>query len=291
MSKKGGQKTRKRFRPSYFYSILMVALVLFLLGIMGLGVILGGDTVSGVKENFEIRIILKKDMEASAIDLLHKQVNSRVYVKSSKYIDEEEAIRRYKEWYDESPMEVLDENILPAEIDIHLFAPYVNEDSISKIRVEISAWKGVEGLTYDDQVVNNLNKAIKIAFGAVAALFFLLLLIAISLIDSTIRLSMYSSRFLIKSQQLIGATRGFIIRPYLQRGVLNGLISGMIGISLLICLYLLIEELTGYELSRTGMIELGGIFIGLILIGVVISTWSTYKSVLKYLKMRLDDLY
>jgi cell division transport system permease protein len=187
---------------------------------------------------------------------------------------------------------VLDYNPLPASIDFYLEPAYVNKDSLNKITREITKNFIISEVKYPDAVVSNLNNIVKKTGYFLLALAGVLALIVIILIDNTIKLAMFSNRFLIKTMQMVGATRWFISKPFDTKAILNGLASAIIAIAALALIIYGVENWWLPEIKAlrdNGMLAL--LFTGLILIGISITFISTHRSVTKYLKMKLDDLY
>lgn len=188
--------------------------------------------------------------------------------------------------------ELLDENPLPASIDFNLKNMYVQKDTIAAIKADLEQRQlVVESVKYPAFVVEKMGSSVRVGLIAFAALAALFCILSIVLIDNTIRLAMFSNRFLIKTMQMVGATRGFIARPLTMRAVLNGLIAALIAIFLIYGLMMLSEYFLPYlsDLRDNGKVII--LFAFLILLGISITLFSTYRSVVKYLKMKLDELY
>ena len=291
MSQEGGVGRRK-FSPGIIFSIVGVSLVLLLLGIMGwffLNFKQLGDTF---KEDIRISAYLRTTNKDS-IAALQQYVASQPYAKNVTYVNKETAKAIWNKENNEDWNKILDYNPLPESIDFYAKANYVNIDSLQKISSNLMAQYGsqISELTYPQILVNNMNeKAAKLGLVFLVVAIVLCLIVIVS-IDNTIRLTMYSNRFLIKTMQMVGATRGFIAKPMNIRAIVNGLISAVIAIGILFGLIQWAESQFP-QLKLIHNIFLTVIlFGGIILIGVGISLFSTHRSVVKYLKMRLDDLY
>jgi cell division transport system permease protein len=215
------------------------------------------------------------------------------YAKNVEYIDKEKAKTIWNKENNEDWSKILDVNPLPESIDFFAKAAYVNPDSLSKISESIASnfKNDVADIQYPKSLVTNLNeRATKVGFIFLVMSIILSTIVIIS-IDNTIRLAMFSNRFLIKTMQMVGATRNFISKPLVIRALLNGLISAFIAIFLL---FGLIQWATAQFPQLQTLQGIGNsliLFGGLIIIGVGISVLSTYRSVVKYLKMKLDELY
>ncbi len=288
-----GKASSKRSKPSYIYSIVGVALVLFIMGILGWMFLNFKSVGNAFKEDIRISAYLRT-LNKDTIGQIQQYITNQPYSKNVKYVNKDTAKLIWsKEGNNEDWAKILDYNPLPESIDFYLKSDYVNQDSLNMISAGIMRIWGnhVDELQYPKTLVNNLNERaskLGLIFIVVAAL---LCAVVIVSIDNTIRLAMFSNRFLIKTMQMVGATRGFISKPMNIRAVLNGLISALIAIVLLFVLIQWAErqfpQLTLIRDTKLTLILFGG----MILIGVGISLFSTHRSVIKYLKMSLDDLY
>jgi cell division transport system permease protein len=287
-----GTSALKRSKPNYIYSIVGVAIVLFIMGIMGWLFLNLQSIGDSFKEDIRISVYVRT-ADKNTVGAIEKFIASQPYAKNVEYINKEKAKAIWNKENNEDWAKILDSNPLPESVDFFAKADYVNTDSLTKITaaIENTFSKDVADIQYPKSLVTNLNeRATKIGVIFLVMSIILCIIVIIS-IDNTIRLAMYSNRFLIKTMQMVGATRNFISKPLLIRALLNGLISAFIAIFLL---FGLIEWATT-QFPQIGMLQ--GIsnslilFGGLILLGVGISVFSTYRSVLKYLKMKLDELY
>lgn len=287
-----GTSALKRSKPNYIYSIVGVAIVLFIMGIMGWLFLNLQSIGDSFKEDIRISVYVRT-ADKNTVGAIEKFIASQPYAKNVEYINKEKAKAIWNKENNEDWAKILEANPLPESIDFFAKADYVNTDSLTKITaaIESAFSKDVADIQYPKSLVTNLNeRATKIGVIFLVMSIILCIIVIIS-IDNTIRLAMYSNRFLIKTMQMVGATRNFISKPLLIRALLNGLISAFIAIFLL---FGLIEWATT-QFPQIGMLQ--GIsnslilFGGLILLGVGISVFSTYRSVLKYLKMKLDELY
>ncbi len=287
-----GKSSLKRSKPSFIYSIIGVALVLFLLGIMGWIFLNISSVGNAFKEDIRLSAYLRT-MNKDTIGQIQQFISSKPYAKGVVYVDKSNAKVIWNKENNEDWAKILDSNPLPESIDFYAKASYVNRDSLVKISDELMAAYGnqITELQYPKSLVTNLNERaskIGLVFLVIAIL---LCVIVIFSIDNTIRLAMFSNRFLIKTMQMVGATRGFISKPMNIQAVINGLISSLIAIALLFTLIGWAES--QFEpLKAIRDINLTLIlFFGMIVLGVGISVFSTHRAVLKYLKMKLDELY
>jgi cell division transport system permease protein len=286
-----GKSSIKRGKPSYFMSVLGVTLVLFLLGIMGWLVINANKLGDHFKESVEVRAFLRGDLNPKDSVALMKYIAARPYVKSIEFVTKEAGKKKYIIDGGEDWRVVLDENPLPNGIFFRIKRQYVHLDTLAAIKKDLEQQTYVSDVQYPKALVDKLNKNIRIVSIGLLVLVILVSLVVIFLIDNTIRLAMFSNRFLIKTMQMVGATRWFIARPLNIKAIINGAISGAIASALLYIVVLIAEGSVAWlkTIHDTGLLLL--LFFILILIGIGITLFSTNRSVLKYLKMKLDDLY
>jgi len=291
MSEQLGKVKVKRFRPSYIYSIISVSLVLFMIGLLGLIVIHAHRLSEYFKENVEIAVIFKDDAKEIDIYKFQKQLEANDYVKKSTYVSKEAAAEELSKEYNEDFIEMLGYNPLYASVNLNLYADYANPDSIAWIEKEILQNANVREVYYQHSLLQKINANVnKIGIGMLF-ISILFVIIAITLIDNTIRLAMYSNRFLIKSMQMVGAMRWFIIKPFIRKSIVNGVISSLIAITLLIAFIFYAQQNIEELKVLQDNIRITFLFMFVILIGIFISWISTHLSVRKYLRMKLDDLY
>jgi cell division transport system permease protein len=283
--------TGKKAKPSYVYAIIGISLVLFLLGTLGWLVINGRGLSRVFKEDIQVEVILHDNTRDEMIRQLQSVLDKQPFVRKSEIITKEEAGKRFMAEGGEDFKELLDFNPLYSSIVLNLNSDYVNKDSLDKIKQFVMQSNIVRDVSYPNTVVEKMNsnfRKIGIILGCISLLLFIVVII---LIDNTVRLAMFSNRFLVKTMQMVGATRWFISRPFDQRAVLNGLISG--GISV-IGLWLVISFSESQLPSLKALHEpilLALLMFGMIIVGILISVLSTHRSVTKYLKMHVDDLY
>lgn len=287
-----GKASAKRSKPSYFMAILGVTIVLFFVGVFGWLLLNASRYTEELKEDIKLQVYLRRSATQADVDTLMQYIKSRPYTKTVEFIDKETAKKQWMEKEETDFQELLDENPLPASIDFNLKNMYVQKDTIAAIKADLEQRQLViESVKYPAFVVEKMGSSVRaglIVFASLAALFCIL---SIILIDNTIRLAMYSNRFLIKTMQMVGATRGFIARPLNMRAVLNGLIAALIAIGLIYGLMMLSEYFLPYLGDLRDNSKVTILFGFLILLGISITLFSTYRSVVKYLKMKLDELY
>jgi cell division transport system permease protein len=272
-------------------SILGVTLVLFFLGIIGWLVINANKLGDHFKESVEVRAYLRGDLNPKDSVALLNYISSKPYVKAIEYVSKEAGKKRYLDDGGEDWSKVLDENPLPNAIYFRIKKQYVQLDTLANIKKDIEQQTYVSDVVYPEALVGKLNKNIRVVSIALLTLVVIISLVVIFLIDNTIRLAMFSNRFLIKTMQMVGATRGFIAKPLNIRAVINGAISGLIASVALYIVILIAENSVDWlkAIHDSGMLFL--LFATLIIVGIGITVFSTHRSVIKYLRMKLDDLY
>lgn len=281
----------KKAKPSYIYAIIGISLVLFLLGTLG-WLVLNGRTLTRVfKEEVQVEVILHDNTRDEMMLKLNAVLEQQPFIKKTQVITKEEAAQKFFEAGGEDFTELLDYNPLYPSILLNLKAAYVNPQSLEDIKQFIMQSNIVRDVSHPNVIVDNMNdnfRKIGIILGSIALLLFVVVVI---LIDNTVRLAMFSNRFLIKTMQMVGATRWFITRPFDRRAILNGLISGVIAMTGLWIVIAYAENLLPSLkiLHNTSSIAL--LMLSMIVLGILISVVSTHRSVLKYLKMHVDDLY
>lgn len=281
----------RRAASSSFTTIISIALVLFMLGLLGLIILHAKKLSDYVKESIGFSIILKENVKEVDIVQLQKTLDATEYVKYTEYITKEQAAESLKEDLGEDFISFLGYNPLLASIDVYLQADYANNDSIAWIEKELTANNKVKEVIYQKSLIKMVNENIKKISLVILGFSALLLLIAIALINNTIRLSIYSKRFLIKTMQLVGATKSFIRRPFVWKGILHGLLGSFIAIALLIgVIYLAQREVPElFELQDTDLFL--AMFAIVVVLGIFMAWLSTTLAVRKYLRLKTEDLY
>jgi cell division transport system permease protein len=273
-------------------SILGVTIVLFFVGIFGWLLLNFSRYTDNLKENVKMQVYLRKTATEADIDSMKSLLSTQPYTRTVEYIDKETAKARWLEGGDSDFSEFLDENPLPNHFDITLKGNYVQKDTMVNIKAAIEAQDVVvEQVKYPNKVVETIGSSVRVGliiFAIIAAIFCIL---SIVLIDNTIRLAMYSNRFLIKTMQMVGATRNFIARPMNTRAIINGALSAIMAIVLIYISMLASEFFLPEIRDLRDNNKLVLLFLFLILLGISITLFSTYRSVVKYLKMKLDELY
>ena len=288
-----GKATTKKNKPSYAYAIIGIALVLFLFGIVGWFFLNLRKTGDYFKENIQVHTYLNRDASKKRIDSLTEYIKSYKYTNKVEYVNKKMAIERWNKENDTTWKMFLNNNPLPESIDFYVKATYVNQDSLDMLSNDLqSSFPGViSEFQFPTETVAKVSTYVRIAGIVFFIVALLLTILVVFSIDNTIRLAMYSNRFLIKTMQMVGATRGFIAKPINKKAVWNGLVASVYAIIAIWLTVILIESfLPDFKLlhDNKGLFVL---FFIIVLLGVIISLASTNRSVIKYLRMKLDDLY
>jgi len=283
------QKTR--LTGSYITLVISVSLVLFLLGVLGLVLINAHGLSKYFRENLSFSVILDEDAREADIRMLQRDLDAKEYVKSTQYISKEQAAAKLREDLGEDFVNFLGYNPLSSTIDVYLYANYTHPDSVKKIEKYILEYPIVKEVYYQESLLYLINENVQKVSIFLSVISLFLFLIALTIINNTIRLSIYSKRFLIRTMQLVGATRAFVRKPFLVRSVIHGLIAALIALILLMSLIYLIEEEFFRLLSFENIYLLLVLAGAIIILGIIISVVSSYFSVNKYLSMSEDKLY
>jgi cell division transport system permease protein len=291
MKKKEPGFSKGRLRSSYLTLVVSVSLVLFLLGILGLVLINAKGLSDYFRESLSFWVMLDDDAREADIRLLQKDLDAKTYVKSTEYVSKDEAAAKMREELGEDFISFLGDNPLPPSIDVYLVSDYTSPDSVAKIEKYILEYPFVKEVYYQESLLYLINENVnKISvFLLVISLF--LFLIALTIINNTIRLSIYSKRFLIRTMQLVGATRAFIRRPFLVQSAFHGFLAALISMILLMGLLYMIEKefFMMFTFESTNLLILLGLAI--IITGILINIISTWFSVNRYLSISEDKLY
>jgi len=283
-------QTRKR-RVSYIPTIVSITLVLFLLGIFGLLVFSANQLQTYLKENVQVSVLFMEDTHEPDILKLKTSLEREPHINDVKFISKEQAKSEMKENLGENALEILGYNPFPPSLDVFFEAEHAQTDSIMAFKQAMEEKQAVKEVYYQETLIENIEQNVRIAGAVILVLAVIFLLIAIAFINSTIRLSLYSKRFLIKTMQLIGATWWFIRKPFILRAVLNGFLGAIFAALLLAgSMYIVKRQFPFINLFQT--YEFYAILFGLMMIvGILIAGITSFFSVNKYLRMRLEDLY
>lgn len=281
----------KKTKSVYISTVISIALVLLMTGLLGLLLVHAKNLSNYVKENIVLNIIMNEGVSEGNVLAYQKELESDNYVLRSQYISKELAAKNLSEELGEDFVEFLGHNPLLSSIDIYLKAEYANTDSIETFIKKVSTNEMVKEVVYQESLIDMVNKNIRSIGIVILAFTALLLVIAVALINNTIRLAIYSQRFLIKSMQMVGATRGFIRKPFLGYGILHGLLGALIAILLLLLTLHLGQREIPELIFLRNWYEFVIIFLIVAGLGILISGLSTYFAVSKYLRLKSAELY
>jgi len=282
---------KRRLISSYFSVVLSIFLVLFLVGILGLFVLNSKKLSDDFKEQIVMTVFFKNEANDSVIKAFSAELKTAKFVKSSVYVTKEQAAKDHEKTLGEHFTEFLGANPLYNSFDVHLKADYIDTDNIRKIESHFRSNEMIADIVYDKQLVSLVNDNIKKVSMWILIISGFLTFIAVLLINSSMRLSIYSHRFIIKTMQMVGATKAFIRKPFIWKSVKLGLIGSALAVVFLIITLLYLDS--SYPnlgiLDEKLMISL--VLIGVVGIGVAITWISTYFATQRFLNLRTDDLY
>lgn len=285
--------TKKRLRTSGFTVVISLALVLFMLGALGLLVINANKLSQHFKENVGFQVYLKDTASSAQTDGLIQEITNSRYAKNVVLINKEQAAEKLKKDLGEDFVSFLGSNPLLNSIEVKLNAAYANSDTLVNVEKNMlqKHQSIIKEIVYQKDMINSLNKNTNAIAFFILIFSGALLIVAIALINNTIRLSIYSQRFLIRTMYLVGATRIFISRPFILKGVRQGIIAGIIAGGLLAGFLVLSTRFIPDLLQLQDENLLAVMFLGLVLVGVFISALSAMLAVLRYLRLKTSDLY
>ncbi len=281
----------KKTKTIYISTIFSITLVLLMLGMLGLILVHAKNLSNYVKENIVLNIIVDEGAKEAEILQFQKDLNSNVAIKNTQYVNKEIAAKNLTQDLGEDFVNFLGYNPLLSTIDVYLKADYANNKSIDTLKAEIGKNPVVKEVIYQSSLIDMVNQNINTIGLIILAFAAILLVISIALINNTIRLAIYSQRFLIKSMQLVGATKNFIRKPFILVAVLHGLIAAIIAVILLLgILYYAQKQIPEIVILRN-YTEFGIVLLVMLGIGIFITAISTSMAVSKYLRLKIYDLY
>jgi len=283
---------KRKVRASYFTTMISISLVLFMLGILGFLLLSAEKIANRVKENIKLSIFIGDNAKEDEVVKLQNYLNIQTYIKETQYVPKEEAAKSLSKELGEDFVSFLGYNPLKSSIDVYVKSSWGNNDSLKMIKNQlIIRSKVIEDIQYHEPLVQAINNNIRQISLIIVAFSAILTIISLVLINNTIRLFIYTKRFLIRTMQLVGATEKFIRRPFVRRGVVQGFISALLAIGLIVVslyfAYQEIPELFDVEFYDTVLILFGMV----IVVGMLLSWIASYFSVRKYLRINIDDLY
>ena len=297
MYKERKKIAKKTFGNFPFLSVIFsVSLSLLLLGIFSFFLLTSFQVKKVIQENTEVNIYLNKGISNAQVDQIKRILFTKEYSLSNdentlSYVSSKQAAEDFSKEIGEDFVDFLGDNPLRDLIILKINSSFFELEKLSSIESDILSIPGVYEVEYSKEMINNINSNIRNISFVFIGIYLILSLISFILINNTLRIALFSQRFLIRSMQLVGATSAYILKPFIYRGLLYGLVSGMISsISLYMLILLANDKINGFEMI-VSIDQLSIIFITLITTGILMVILSTYSSVNKYLKSSLDDLY
>jgi cell division transport system permease protein len=281
----------KKTKTIYISTVFGIAMVLSMIGLLGLILVEANNLSRYVKENIVLNVFVDDAAHETDVLQLQKQLEGNTMVKQSVYVSKEIAARNLQKDLGEDFVKFLGYNPLSQSLDIYLKAEYANNADIEKFKAELLKNPLIKEVKYQKSLVDQMNENIKSISLIILAFAAIFVVLSVALINNTIRLAIYSQRFLIKSMQLVGATKGFIRKPFMLYGIWHGLLGGLIAILILIgMLSVVYKEIPDLIILRN-YTEFGLIFVAILGIGVFISGFSTFLAVNKFLRLKIYNLY
>ena len=291
MAKSESNILYRRLLRSYFSSVISISLVLFLVGMAGVLIVNARSVSNYFKENITVTAVLSVEADDADASALADELERAGYIKDVKIITKEEGVEEMKEILGEDFMDVFEVNPVPASLELQISADYISTDSLSVIEEALYAYPAVDDVVYQQSLVELLNANLE-RIGLIIGVFVLLLLfISVVLINNTVRLNVYAKRFTIHTMRLVGATKGFITRPFVGQAFFQGLISGAVAdVFILGALYLIRNEF--YQLfSLFDAMLLGAVMAGVVILGMLICMISTSAGVRSLISLNRNELY
>jgi cell division transport system permease protein len=290
---------KKKKIGSYPNAMIVMSLTaaLFLIGFCGLLVIQSKKLVSIIRQNIEVRVFLDKGITKAGQDSVLNIIKTKPYLLVSNevapisFVSKEEAAKEFIEGTKEDFTAFLGENPLRDSYRVKIGDDYFDEVKLSQIKKDLEKINGAYEVVYQEDLADSINRNVTKIYVILASFALIMLIIIVLLVNNTIKLAIYSQRFLIRSMQLVGATNGFIQRPYVLRGAMQGLVGGIVAGGLLIALQqVAVRNVEGLAILQE--YDKIAILVGVVVIlGISIGIASTYQSLARYLRMALDDLY
>jgi cell division transport system permease protein len=291
MAKQKPQRLKRSLFSSYFTTTLSISMILFLFGLLGLLLINARRLSDYVMENIGVTLILKDNARDVDILKLQKKLEATDYIKATRYVDKETAAAELKKELGEDFLDFLGYNPLLSSIDVKVYASYANPDSLDLLEKKFLAFPEVQEVYYQRNLVKQLHANVNKISLILLSLSILMFVIFTALINNTIRLSIYSKRFIINTMQLVGATRSFIRRPFIANGILYGIYGAIIACFMFLLIFVSyqneLRDFFDFQNPLTLALLVGGIFT----LGIFISGTATFFAVNKFLKLKFDQLF
>ena len=280
-----------RTNLSFLPAFLSISLVIFVLGFLAIFMFEANRLKKAIKEDVRMSIYFRDEANDSLLSVIRSDLGKKKFVLDTKYISKEEGLKTISNSVGEKPDSLLGFNPIPKTIEVRFKDYFVSDDSLALLQKQMEGIKNVREVGYDKQVVKNIDRNITRVGWVLIGLAFIMGLISIALINNTVRLTMYSKRFIIKSMQFVGATRGFIMRPFLISGVVIGFGGGILAcvflsIAIKVCtIYFPVSHLVD------NYMQISMVMGGIVILSLIICFISSYLAINRYLRLKLDDLF
>lgn len=284
-------ESAKKTKTIYISTVFGIAMVLLMVGLLGLILVHANNLKRYVKENIVLNIFVDDAAHETDVLQLQKQLETNPMVKQTQYVSKELAARNLQKDLGEDFVKFLGYNPLSPSLDVYLKADYANNADIEKFKAQLLKTPLVKEVKYQQSLVDEMNQNITSISLVILVFAGIFVILSVALINNTIRLAIYSQRFLIKSMQLVGATKGFIRKPFLLYGIWHGLLGGLIAIMILIATLYFADKQIPDLIILQSYTEFGIVFLGVIGLGIFISGFSTFLAVNKFLRLKIYDLY
>ncbi|MDD2960577.1 MAG: permease-like cell division protein FtsX [Muribaculaceae bacterium] len=285
------QKSGISFFNANFTTIISVSLVLLLLGLVAMLAMAGANLTTQIKENIGFDVVVKENADAKEVNQLKQLWNRADYVSNVKFISKEDALRSWEQETGEDLMATLGVNPLSAEFEVRVKSQYASSDSLNKISKQLSNNPAIERIQIQRDLVDSINRNVSNVAIILGAIAIVLMIISFALINNTVRLSVYSKRFLIHTMKLVGAKSGFIRRPFIISNIINGIIAGIIAEALLsLSIYYAIQVSDEVQ-DLLSMSEIYCVFGAVMLLGMALCALAAYLASTKFIRLDYDSLF
>ncbi len=284
-------RQKNRFKKISLTTTLSMSLVLFLIGLVSLLIFVARDLSVYVKENINLSIILEDKIMQSDMDRIEEFISLSPFTKSVVYISKEDALKDHIASLGENPEDFLGYNPLLASLEVKLKADYANTDSVAVIESSFKDFVGINQIAYQKDLVSLINNNVSKLSFLLLCLTIVLMIVSVALINNTVRLAVFSNRFLINTMKLVGANRSFILKPYLKQAVIHGIVAGIFSLVLLTFMVAYVQIEFGMVAKIINPVSSMIVTLIVLVSGVILSGLSTYFAVSKYLKMTTNEMY
>lgn len=291
MSSSFDRYQKRRLISSYFSVVISIALVLFLLGIVGFLLLNAKKVTDFMKENVNVTVYLKDTAKDVEIKQLEKSLALADYVKTTDFVSKDDAAEAMKSEFGDDFMDLVGYNPLQNSIDVKLKADFLTNEKLEELTALAQEKSFVDEVKYDESLVELINSNVKKISFWVLLLSAIFTLIAVLLINSSIRLSVYSKRFTIKTMQMVGATKSFIRRPFVWKSIKLGILGAIVALVGLGFVVYYVDKMFPELALRQSLILIGGLFLAVFLLGIIITWISTHFATQRFLNLKTDQLY